>query len=309
MITIPRVWAMLAGMIISLITIPLAFDGVFLSLENPQGALAIALITELVVYFILTIFSSPKATIASSALIAFVLMGLRFAGCFVGAMLAKSAGEGAPGLMDLWVGNPVSAIVQGLVLAMLGTHVLATFLPEAVGSEVVSRVGSEDRPTRGSSRDSGPQMQQTSASGGFVQVYSYEELSGVLRKTQGLEGFLVVSSEGLVVWRELPMRIEVEALVARTLSMMDQYGTVMESSGLTRVRRVMVESKEHLLFTTPLNLNFGILMLFSSRTPMEEILSRIGFMTKTSREFLQWKYPALPLATGLSSERNPLITT
>jgi predicted regulator of Ras-like GTPase activity (Roadblock/LC7/MglB family) len=305
MITIPRVWAMLAGMIISLITIPLAFDGVFLSLSDPQGAMVIALVTELIVYFILTIFSSPKATIASSALISLVLMGLRFAGCFVAAMLAGSGGPNAPGLMDLWVGNPVSAIVQGLILAMLGTHVLATFLPDAVGSEVVSRIGNENR----ASRDSGPQVQQTSASGGFVQVYSYEELSGVLRKTQGLEGFLVVSSEGLIVWRELPMRIEVEALVARTLSMMDQYGTVMESSGLTRVRRVMVESKEHLLFTTPLNLNFGLLMLFSSRTPMEEILGRIGFMTKTSREFLQWKYPALPLATGLSSERNPLITT
>jgi len=305
MITIPRVWAMLAGMIISLITIPLAFDGVFLALDNPQGAMVIALVTELIVYFILTIFSSPKATISSSALISLVLMGLRFAGCFVATLLAGSGGAGAPGLMDLWVGNPVSAIVQGLVLAMLGTHVLATFLPDAVGPDVVSRVEGGSRPMR----EAGPQVQQTAASGGFVQVYSYEELSGVLRKTQGLEGFLVVSSEGLVVWRELPMRIEVEALVARSLSMMDQYGTVMESSGLTRVRRVMVESKEHLLFTTPLNLNFGLLMLFSSRTPMEEILSRIGFMTKTSREFLQWKYPALPLATGLSSERNPLITT
>ncbi len=309
MISIPRIWALAVGLIVSLITIPLGFMNVFPSLDNPEGVLIFILLAELAIYFVLTIFSSPKATIASSALVALVFLVLRFAGCLIAAILAAGSGEG-PGVVAMWVGNPVPVLVQIIVLIMMGTHIMAKFLPEAVAPEMTAKLEAQDRPGRRASRDAiAMQQPQTSATGGFVQVYSYEELAGVLRKTQGLEGFVIFSSEGLVVWRDLPMRIELDSLVARTLSLMDQFGGLMDSSGLTRVRRVMVESKDHLLFMTPLNLNFGLLMLFSTRTPTEEILGRVGFISKTTREFLQWKYPALPLATGLSQERNPLITT
>ncbi len=311
MISIPRIWALAVGLIVSLVTIPLGFMNVFPSLENPEGVLIFILLAELAIYFVLTIFSSPKATIASSALVALVFLALRFAGCLMAAILAAAkGGSESAGVVAMWVGNPVPVLVQIIVLIMMGTHIMAKFLPEAVAPEMTARLAAEERGGgRSASRDSVAMQPQTSASGGFVQVYSYEELAGVLRKTQGLEGFVIFSSEGLVVWRDLPMRIELDTVVARTLSLMDQFGGLMDSSGLTRVRRVMVESKDHLLFMTPLNLNFGLLMLFSTRTPTEEILGKVGFISKTSREFLQWKYPALPLATGLSQERNPLITT
>lgn len=309
MISIPRIWALAVGLIVSLITIPLGFMNVFPSLENPEGVLIFILLAELAIYFVLTIFSSPKATIASSALVALVFLVLRFAGCLIAAILGAAKGGEGSGVVAMWVGNPVPVLVQIIVLIMMGTHIMAKFLPEAVAPEMTARLEAQERGSRRSSRDTIATQPQTSATGGFVQVYSYEELAGVLRKTQGLEGFVIFSSEGLVVWRDLPLRIELDTVVARTLSLMDQFGGVMDSSGLTRVRRVMVESKDHLLFMTPLNLNFGLLMLFSTRTPTEEIIGKVGFISKTSREFLQWKYPALPLATGLSQERNPLITT
>jgi len=309
MITIPRTWAMLAGLLVSLIAVPMAVFGTLEPAGSSDAMAFFVVLAELAVYFVLTIFSSRSVTIASSAVVSFTFLVLRFAGSFAAALLFTMLHAGpTPGVIELWVGNPLSVLIQIVVLVLLGTHVLAAFLPEAIGSDVAAQIAADGRDS-GSSRPAQQSGQQVSASGGFVQVYSYEELSSMLRKTQGLEGFVILSSEGLIVWRDLPVRIELDTVVARTLSLMDQFGGMMESSGLTRVRRVMVESKEHLLFATPLNLNFGLLMLFSSRTPTEEILAKVGFISKTSREFVQWKYPALPLATGLSQERNPLITT
>ncbi|MDX2175120.1 MAG: roadblock/LC7 domain-containing protein [Candidatus Sumerlaeia bacterium] len=308
MIVFSRGTALVLGLLVALVATPLAASLINFGLDGIAMLLPIVVILELVLYFGFTLFSSPRATLGNSMTVAILFFLVRLAACMAAFIPASGLVDEAS-FAGLWAGNPVSVALQVLLLMSLGGHALAHLAPGFLPADVLARLGggSESRV----SRDANPRPQasphSSSAAGGFVQVFSYEELSGTLRKTQGLEGFVIYSNEGLVVWRDLPMRIEVDSVVAKVMSLTDQFNAVMDGSGLTRVRRVMVESKEHFLFTTPLNSNFGLMMLFNSGTSTEEILARIAFVSKTTREFLQWKYPALPLVTGLSQDRNPML--
>lgn len=306
MVPIPRFWAMLIALVVSLVVIPIAF------LQDGQdmpgfGVLPLVLGVEVVLYFVLALFASTKMQLGTALYVALSFVIIR-ALCSAGAGFVFSltaSGDGSS-ILAAWVGNFVSVALQMLMLVFLGTHIVAAKLPEVLTPELASMLSGDDvpAPARASARGGDARgAKSSSARDGFVQVFSYDELAGTLRKTQGLEGFVVFSNEGLVVWRDLPMRLDLDRLVAQTLATTDQMGAVMDSAGLTRVRRVMAESKEHFLFTTSLNSSFGLLLLFNSRVAPEEILSRVGYLSKTAREFLQWKYPALPLTASMSSDR------
>lgn len=292
MFAIPRSWAMLIGLVLALVAIPAALASASPALEG--GGAMIILFAEIVIYFLAALFAAGRTTAVGALTVAVTFFVLRLVGCLAAVpFFPPVAGGGV--LLAAWAGNPVAVILQMLLLMTLGGHVLAGIAPSLLEDGARESLNSGDKVARPAPRPADTPI-KASATGGFVQVFSYEELAAQLRKTQGLEGFILFSAEGLVVWRDLPMRIEVDGLVARTLSLTGQMGHLVESSGLARVRRVMIESKEHFLFTTSLSSNFGLLLVFNSRVPPEDILARVGFVSKTAREFLQWKYPALTLA-------------
>lgn len=294
MFAIPRSWAMLAALALGLVAIPAGLAHASPGIGGP--AVLVILFAEIVIYLLGALFAAGRTTAMGAFTVAITFFILRLVASLAAIPLMPT-GEGGGVLVAAWAGNPIAVILQMLLLMTLGGHVLAGIAPSLLEEGTIESLnaGEAAAPRAPSSRPADSPI-KASASGGFVQVFSYEELAAQLRKTQGLEGFILFSAEGLVVWRDLPMRIEVDGLVARTLSLTGQMGHLVETSGLARVRRVMIESKEHFLFTTSLSSNFGLLLVFNSRVPPEDILARVGFVSKTAREFLQWKYPALTLA-------------
>lgn len=140
-----------------------------------------------------------------------------------------------------------------------------------------------------------------SPKGGFIQVFSYEELSGVIKKSPGLEGFVILSSEGLPVWRELSPRLNGETLTALLAGARERAGEAMQAGGLGKGSGMLVENRDHLVYVTSLDSNFGLVLVYNTRVPASECLARTGILSKTTQEFLQWKYPALPpMAAGVS---------
>lgn len=307
MITLSRTWAIGIALLVSMLAVPLAFaiSGSFLS--NPSAALPVVLIIEFFIYFASALFSSPRARMSTSLAIAILLLTARalcsiFAG-FAAALMLEGA---APSILSIWVGSIPSAVLQVLLLLISGFHLISALMPDLLEPDVRARLEGDAEikaPAYGGRNVPG---ERGSPSGGFVQVFGYDELSGVIRKTPGLEGFVIYSAEGLVVWRDLPMRIELDSLVAKMLSNSDLVGATVEDAGLSRVRRIMVESRDHFVFTTALNSNFGLLLVFNSRVSTEEVIGRLSYIAKTAREFLQWKYPTLPVVKGLGVERKSL---
>lgn len=299
--TTNRNWVLLGLTIVALV----AISGTISSMTLPTDVFTLILFTvlgELVVYFIAMMVTNPRATIpmaAGSAVVLVIIRALCGAVGGVAASLIDASPAESVNPLTGWL-HPIATVIQGVTMLIAGPFLLATILPDLVGSDQVEKLlGTPKKVTSG--MDSNP-------TGGFVQVFSFEELGAQIKKCHGLEGFVIYSNEGLVVWRDLPMRIDLDVLTAQVLKHSMGLGALFSDSGLTKVRRVMVESREHFLFATTLNQNFGLILLFSGRVAPEEILARIAVLAKTTREFLQYKYPALPLAAGMTKEKLTLET-
>jgi predicted regulator of Ras-like GTPase activity (Roadblock/LC7/MglB family) len=201
----------------------------------------------------------------------------------------------ADAMLRVWVGNPISVVLQMLGIMLLTPHIVRLVAPGLISEEMNEFLeGSHAKAALpGHEGREGREGMETTPMGGFIQVFSFEELQSILRKSVGMEGFILYSSEGLVVWKDMPIRLDLEALISRVQTISDQLGKTVEDMGLSRARKVVIESREHYIFNTRLNSNFGLIMIFSSAVKLEECWPRLGVMAKTVREFLQWKYSGL----------------
>lgn len=258
---------------------------------------------ELLIYFIGAMVINPRATVGMAVGQALAFAVIRAIFSLVGGSLATIlvTMEGYNFIYP-WL-NPLAALFQVLVLLLAGPYMLAVMIPELIGREEAESL-TAGKGAQESQTVSGPI--DTSPTGGFIQVFSYQELSAQLKKNPGLEGFIIYNDEGLVVWQELPLKIDTEALTCRLMSLNGGIGRLMLESGLSRVRRCLIESRDHHVLATTLNQNFGIILIYNGRTPITQVYSRISVICKSAREFLQWKYPALPMATGMTRDRIPL---
>jgi len=265
--------------------------------ESLTMVVPLIIFAEVVVYFIAAMFANPRATIGMAfATAIFFLVTRGICGVLGGIIHASVVDGGSASQLAAWA-SPVAVIIQVATLVLAGPYMLAAVFPDLLGKETVERLsGGPVTPVGGNQLESNP-------AGGFVQAFSYEELGAFIRKSHGIEGFVIYSQEGLVVWHDLPLRLDLDRLTAKVLASSVQIGDIMQENGLTKVRRVMVETREHFLFATTLNQNFGLILLFNGRVAPDEVLSRIAIIAKSAREFLQWKYPALPLAAGMNKDR------
>ncbi len=290
---------------LALIAVPMAFAGIGKGVEDLKIGM-ILIIIELLIYFVAALVMNPKATIGMAFANSVLFIILRGFAAFIGVLAygAISASMDSSAALRIWL-NPISMVIQIVVILFAGPYILAILIPELLGKDVSDQLRGDTR-SSAAPRKKAPQSIETNPAGGFIQVFSFDELEGVIKKTPGLEGYIIYNDEGLVVWHSLPLKIEVDSLTARLVGYCTQVGQLSLNSGLTKARRVVVENKEHHVLTTSLNQNFGMILMFSSRISQEEMYSRIGVLTKSTREYLQWKYPALPLATGLTKESAPL---
>lgn len=288
---------------LALIAVAAAFSATVTGFEG-SAHIPVIIVIELIVYFIAAMVTNPRATLGMAGGTAVYLTIIRALAALIGGILFHSfltAPEGTT-FASAW-GHPAAAIIQGVILLLAGPYVVAVTLPDLLGSQATSALLGQKIIRPGGREGSGGPM-ETAPAGGFVQVFSYEELAGVLKKSASLAGYLIYSTEGLVVWKDLPVRSDKDVLAARVLQESVSQGRLTREGQMGKPRRVMVETREYLLISTPLSPQFGLLLVFHGKTSMEEALQKGGMLSRTTREFLQWKYSALPLpAAPVSSER------
>ncbi len=303
MIPVSRLAVFIIIAALGLIAAPMVFANQASPFDNLQVWAPIVVAVEIGLYFLLTLFTNSRMTIGAVFGLSIALVIFRCVGSMIGfslqhILLSDQSGTG-PAALQFWIGNPIAVAVQVVTLILVTPHVLEALTPDMVDKEFRNKLSGSATPVQTATShhtvDSNPQ-------GGFIQVFSFEELAAVVRKAPGLEGFLIFSQEGLIVWRDLPMRVEVDEIAARLMSKSDQIGNTMGAAGLSKMRRLMIESREHLIFITALNQNFGLILLFNGRTKMSDCEGRIGILAKTAREFLQWKYPGLSVVGSLASQ-------
>lgn len=266
-----------------------------------SAALLIALI-EWTVYFVLSVLANSQIGAVRGFLLALFMLIARFLlGVLAGVILTLPADLGvAEATLQAWMGNPIGVVLQMLGIMLLAPQI-GRFLAPGLISEEMNELMEGEKARAASARVESREGIEMTLMGGFVQVFSFEELQSILRKSVGMEGFILYSSEGLVVWKDMPIRLDVDVLISRLQTISDQMGKTVEDMGLSRARKVVIESREHYIFNTRLNSNFGLIMVFSSAVKLEECWPRLGVMAKTVREFLQWKYSGLASLTASAS--------
>jgi len=291
-----------------LVLIPASFADLRTTDVPHEVIIPIILAIEFVLYFFAVMVANPKATVgvAAGGSVYFIL--IRVVATLIGSGLAalgadSLAGQSADPISLL--SNPLSCFFQIAVLIFAGPLFAALIFPDLVGREAAdSMLG--NRPAKASSSRTGPGQGQpldSSPSGGFIQAFSYEELAGIIKKSHGIEGFILYSTEGLVVWKELPIRFDAEEITARLCGATEQVGSITLAIGLQKPRRLMIEGRETSIIIANINQSFNLLLLFNNRVPSGEVLDRVSILTKSCREFVQWKYPSLPLSSGASMDR------
>lgn len=291
MLAIPRLAVFVFLTVVGLVGIPMAFCTPGNTLPDAGTWAPVYLVFELVIYFTLTLFGNPRMSLSSVFLLAIIMAGVRAVGSIIGFAISSLLGAEAASAVLFYAGNPLSVFLQGITIVLATPHIMAAALPGQLDKSVLNRLRGQEAPLPESGRPG--HSVDTNPTGGFIQVFSYEELAGIVRKTQGLEGFIITNHEGLIVWRDLPLRIEADELSARLMAQCARVGTVVDDGGLSRLKRLIVETRDHKIGVVELNANFGLILIYGSRASMSESDSRMSVVARTTREFLQWKYPGL----------------
>ena len=291
--------------LVGLIAVAMGMAGLGQQVGAGMGMLVIVVIIEFIVYLVVSMITNPRANFGMALGTAVVYLLLRWICSFLGGISANANGTMDPLAALAIAVHPLTVVLQVAILLSAGPYILALTIPELVGTGPAATLRGDQlqAASAAQAKQGGLEMSPT---GGFIQVFSFEELASMMKKSHGLEGFVIYSNEGLVVWKELPVQVQLDTLVAKISAEANQLGQLMQDNGLSKVRRLMLESREHYLFATTLNQNFGVMLLFSGRSAPEEIFSRIGVLAKSTREYLQWKYPALAISGASARDKAAL---
>jgi predicted regulator of Ras-like GTPase activity (Roadblock/LC7/MglB family) len=123
-----------------------------------------------------------------------------------------------------------------------------------------------------------------------VRLYSFQELENYFHKIIGLEGFVLYSHEGLVVWKDLQIDLDVESLVARYKNYNAGIDWVTQECGLGQSMRFIVETQHHFLINIHVATGFFLLLVFNNQLPLSDIVHRIGIMVRSIQAFLASRY-------------------
>lgn len=301
MLAINRASALVFLAVLGLLAIPMAFaftPGVVQDVVSLGIAL---LVMEVGVYFAATLFSNSRISLVVAMAVSLGMVMVRVFFCIaaiiVAGALRDEVGMSALRALANVLSNPLGAALHVAFLMVAAIHMVDALMPGSFSEEMSRRLAGSPaaKPQAPSMADIRQTVHDSAApKGGFIQVFSYEELAGVIKKSPGLEGFVIQSAEGLPVWRDLPPRINAETLTAMLAGARVRAGNALAAGGLGKGSGLLVESRDHMVYAVSLDANFGLLLVYNTRVSATECLARTGVLTKTAREFLQWKYPVLP---------------
>ncbi len=260
------------------------------------------LVLEVLIYATYLRIANWDAPLLPLLILSLIITLVRAALCavstlFIGLVQVPEAISGAL-ILYLWLGNPVSFIVQVGILCLIIPHFLLEFAPGLLGSNVSRFLQKERSATQEPTipATTAQQVSSPTATSGFYNVYSFPELEAQLSKSIGLEGFIVFSEEGLVMWEKLHINIDSERLVVLLMTLGKDIKRSTTSLGLAHTDTIIVETDEHLIFNGFVNSVFGYTLIFNASIPRDEMYHRIDMISDSINVLLKTRYQTLVLS-------------
>lgn len=195
----------------------------------------------------------------------------------------------------IWLGNPLSYIIQIVVLCLITPHLLIEFAPGLLGSELSEFMKEELNaiPYRSASPRTITSLTTPPPTTGLYNVYSFQELEAQLSKCIGLEGFIIFTDESVVLWQYLNLNIDAERLVVKLSLLGENIRKLTSSLGLAQTNKIFLETDEHFIVNGFIDSVMGYVLIFTPTMNIDEMFRRIEIISESVNVFLRTKYRTL----------------
>lgn len=246
-------------------------------------------LAEILVYIIVGIITGAASGFGNLVLAALLLSFGRFVTCFfAGSIMASFMTVSHPyAVLELWMGNGLSVILQIIMMLFVGVHLLYFFTPRILSEEAIRKICPEDiqiaeKPAR--FQTEGVPL------GGFVKVYNLQELGRLISNVIGLEGYILYTSEGLVLWKELQLRFDEDKLVVLFQQEFDRIRTSQKEVGFGNPENIITQTKEHNFLHCRLSEKVLGIFIFKKESDIGAISERLQYITKSACDYFETRY-------------------
>lgn len=254
------------------------------------GAMTAFQLVELLIYFAFVIVNCQTPKFHYVIIESFLLLATRMVVCFATTLLVLplELSTGNLGIMFLrvWIGHPLSALLQVFLLVLLAPRLFAVILPWA---RTQAEQETSDTSFQPAQRVSSSTLSYTD----MMQLDSFEDLAGFLKKISGLVGFVLFDKAGESLWSDVPDEEPFNpTLFANRFSRL----TEAVSNALTQLEivppdRSFVGTNNYKIFFVKPNDSYGLIVLVSKETLFQKFYNKLDLIQKCVDEFLRKKYP------------------
>jgi predicted regulator of Ras-like GTPase activity (Roadblock/LC7/MglB family) len=242
------------------------------------------ILIEAFLYVLFTMFASPQSGWTGAAIVSVSLVCLRVALNLLGALVWSVEGNQTFGnaMITLQAGNPVGIFLQAVCCLALAPYLLGPFLPGLLSPFAAAAVGRS-----WSSEQAGGSVGSSAPIGGYMQVYSYQELTEAFRKIVGLEGFMLYTSEGLNLWSHFEIAVDEETLALASSQALQDADRFTGQIRCGRTDRAFYQTLNHIVFNMSVTDEVRLLLFFTPEIHVSDVVSRIDLLKRTALEFFQ----------------------
>lgn len=258
-----------------------------------QLILIIIVLVEIFLYFFFGLISGAAASILKLIQYSFLMFLVRFIICFIAAIifaLFKILPQ-TYAVILFWVGNPILALIQIFILMFYGPHLAIALGTEMINEESVKAIKSDQNEDMRPAAI--PPYSGAAPSGGFVHLFNFNELGRQLTNIIGMEGFVLYTWEGLILWENCPLRVDKEKLAVRSLFEWQHLKDSQRDTGFGEPGTFISETPDHRFIHVAFDSRFFGVMILKKEADLGDILNRLSLQERSIREFLDMRYSLL----------------
>jgi len=261
-------------------------------LEISIQLIPVIVIMELLIYLILGFLSGGVTTFFQVVQYSFLTAFFRLLSCFIGGALYSLYQPLTyyNSLLLFWVGSPVVVLLQIFLLLMLSPYLVMHIAP-GILSDRAKSIATHHSPTPSPPRPTAFRS-EASPVGGFVRVYSYEELGRLFRNIIGIEGYILYTWEGLMLWQNSQIILDSDRLIASFQKQWKDQCERQKQLGFRKPERTIIQSVEHNFIQISFNKNFFGIFIFRTDVDIDEVFNRLKYLERSARELFEMKYSA-----------------
>jgi hypothetical protein len=286
---------------VALICIPFLAP-VFTTADSESGYMDVAkaayvvpiiVAAEILIYFLFGLLSGRVKSVFRLIFYCVFMAFLRFLTCFVGGSIFATMKMSllTYSIFLFWVGNPIVVLMQAFMLILFGVHIETAIGFDLLDDEGKRMLGSEHEKTKQKN------VQHLHAggipAGGFIRVYSFPELGRLFSNIIGMEGYIFYSGEGLILWRDCQLRIDLERLVVISQKEWNCLSEIQGKSDFGPPVRFITQTRENQFVHISFGPMFYAVLIFKPEIDMGETLERLKLLERSALELFDMKYSRL----------------